>query len=448
MGIKVRANPRWTVPGNSGSIATGWKVNTYEPGTSTPKDTYTDYLGGSANTNPVILDARGEAVIQWSGIYKVVVTDEDDVEVWSADNYGEGEDFVLTGNYNKVKNGSFETLTSGEPDNWTIVDYTNGSHEIDATDQYHGLNSLKFTSTGSGGGYATSDFFEVLGARVNTLIWSLKSSVADVRNVVDVLWYTSAKTLISTSNLYDDSATNPTSWATKTGEGTAPSTARYSKVRIYGCHSSDATSGSTWYDNVQFLDITIASTTIPGISERATQAEVDAGTDASRHITPETLASYIPVSPANYAGGIETHFHSNLANSTVLNLSSILSNGIYENVGPTGDPDNVWTALDDVPSTAKFIKVKIIVGVSGTTAETYSTKIYAAAYSESSPSTDNQHLQATALAENISGSSESTENMTHTVIPVDSSGRLQLAYVVTGTNNAGARNLYLEGWIE
>lgn len=254
MGIKVRANLRWTVPGKSGAIATGWKVNTYEPGTSTPKDTYTDYTGNSSNTNPVILDARGEAVIYWKNKYKVVVTDEDDVEIWSGDNYGEGEDFVLTGNYNKIKNGSFETLTAGEPDNWTVTDYTNGSHEIDATDQFHGLNSLKFTSTGSGGGYATSDFFEILGSKINTISWSLKSSVVDVRNVVDVLWYTSAQTLISTSNLYDDSATNPTSWTTKIAEGTAPSTARYARVRIYGCHSSDATSGSTWYDDILMVD--------------------------------------------------------------------------------------------------------------------------------------------------------------------------------------------------
>lgn len=35
-----------------------------------------------------------------------------------------------------------------------------------------------------------------------------------------------------------------------------------------------------------------ASTTRKGVSERATQAEVDAGTDTSRHVTPETLAAY------------------------------------------------------------------------------------------------------------------------------------------------------------
>ena len=76
---KVRANGRWIVPGASGAIANGWKVNTYIAGTSTPKDTYTTNAETAANTNPVILDARGEATIYWSGTYKIVVTDENDV---------------------------------------------------------------------------------------------------------------------------------------------------------------------------------------------------------------------------------------------------------------------------------------------------------------------------------------------------------------------------------
>ena len=37
-------------------------------------------------------------------------------------------------------------------------------------------------------------------------------------------------------------------------------------------------------------DVPTASTTVSGISERATQAEVDTGTDTGRHVTPETLA--------------------------------------------------------------------------------------------------------------------------------------------------------------
>ena len=75
----------------------GGKVYFYEAGTTTPKDTYTDATGLVSNTNPVILDARGEADI-WlgDGAYKMVVTDEDDVQQGGAVDGIEGTDALLT----------------------------------------------------------------------------------------------------------------------------------------------------------------------------------------------------------------------------------------------------------------------------------------------------------------------------------------------------------------
>jgi len=60
----------------------GGKVYTYVPGTSTPKDTYTTESGSVANTNPVILDSRGEATIFWSGAYDVILKTSADVTIW------------------------------------------------------------------------------------------------------------------------------------------------------------------------------------------------------------------------------------------------------------------------------------------------------------------------------------------------------------------------------
>jgi putative cofactor-binding repeat protein len=60
----------------------GGKVYTYEPGTSTPKDTFTTSAGTVANTNPVILDTRGEATIFWSGAYDVILKTAADVTIW------------------------------------------------------------------------------------------------------------------------------------------------------------------------------------------------------------------------------------------------------------------------------------------------------------------------------------------------------------------------------
>jgi hypothetical protein len=71
----------------SGEPIVGGKVYTYAAGTTTPLQTYTDSSATSANANPVILDARGEASI-WFGPnpYKIKLTDSVDVEIWTVDN--------------------------------------------------------------------------------------------------------------------------------------------------------------------------------------------------------------------------------------------------------------------------------------------------------------------------------------------------------------------------
>ena len=67
----------------------GGKVYTYAAGTTTPLATYTTSAGtpGTENTNPVILDSRGEASIFFSAAnYKIVVKDSLDSTIWTQDN--------------------------------------------------------------------------------------------------------------------------------------------------------------------------------------------------------------------------------------------------------------------------------------------------------------------------------------------------------------------------
>ena len=65
----------------------GGKLYTYEAGTTTPLATYADANGSATNTNPVILDARGEANV-WLPVdqYKFVLKDSTNVEIWTVDN--------------------------------------------------------------------------------------------------------------------------------------------------------------------------------------------------------------------------------------------------------------------------------------------------------------------------------------------------------------------------
>jgi len=71
----------------NGNPLVGGKLYSYAAGTTTPLATYTDAGGATANTNPVILDSRGEASV-WLGdaSYKLRLTSATDVDIWTVDN--------------------------------------------------------------------------------------------------------------------------------------------------------------------------------------------------------------------------------------------------------------------------------------------------------------------------------------------------------------------------
>lgn len=65
----------------------GGFLYTYEAGTTTPQATYTDSTAATANSNPIVLDSRGEANIWLSSAnYKFKLTDADGTEIWTVDN--------------------------------------------------------------------------------------------------------------------------------------------------------------------------------------------------------------------------------------------------------------------------------------------------------------------------------------------------------------------------
>lgn len=82
----ITPTPKTQFIGADGVPLAGGKVYTYAAGTTTPQPTYTDSTGATANSNPIILDARGEANI-WLGeaTYKFRLTDSVDVEIWTVD---------------------------------------------------------------------------------------------------------------------------------------------------------------------------------------------------------------------------------------------------------------------------------------------------------------------------------------------------------------------------
>lgn len=66
----------------NGSPLVGGTVTFYVEGTTTPKTTWQDADQTTPNTNPVVLDSRGQAIIYGSGIYRQIVRDSDGNTIW------------------------------------------------------------------------------------------------------------------------------------------------------------------------------------------------------------------------------------------------------------------------------------------------------------------------------------------------------------------------------
>ena len=75
---------------DNGDPLSGGKIYTYAAGTTTPKATYTDYTGGTAHANPIILDAAGrppsEVWLNYGDSYKFILKTSADITVGTFDN--------------------------------------------------------------------------------------------------------------------------------------------------------------------------------------------------------------------------------------------------------------------------------------------------------------------------------------------------------------------------
>lgn len=81
---------------DTGAPLVGGKLYTYAAGTSTPLATYTSQAGTSANTNPIILNSRGEADIWLSALsYKFALTTDAGAPVWTIDNVEGRADYTV-----------------------------------------------------------------------------------------------------------------------------------------------------------------------------------------------------------------------------------------------------------------------------------------------------------------------------------------------------------------
>lgn len=266
--IRFLSYPKFQAFDDNGAPLSGGEVEIFAAGTSTQITTWKDANKSAANTNPVSLNARGEADIWFDQSAKIILRDSSGTQIWSKDDISPLNAQTVTGKYNLVENGSFELDGDGDgdPDNWTISLFNSSTStvEIDTSEVVDGVNSLKFVSQGDGGGTATSTRFSVPNGANIGVTFFIKSTKADVRNIVKVKYYDKNGSNTNTTTLYDDSSTNPTSWTQKVFTDTVPGSSTQAELILIGCDSSDSTSGTTYYDLAQVLSQSYVFTGSPG----------------------------------------------------------------------------------------------------------------------------------------------------------------------------------------
>lgn len=87
MTVNLSPTPYQRFVDSNGNALSGGLLYTYAAGTTTPQATYTDSTGGTPNTNPIVLNTRGEASIWLDPTlsYKFVLQTSGGAGVWSQD---------------------------------------------------------------------------------------------------------------------------------------------------------------------------------------------------------------------------------------------------------------------------------------------------------------------------------------------------------------------------
>jgi hypothetical protein len=129
---------------NNNVPLSGGQLYTYRAGTTTLQPTYTDFTGVTPNTNPVVMNARGEANV-WltpGQSYKFVLKDASAVTIWTVDQINATTNFAVNvKNFGAAGDGSTDdtvaiqaaiTAAGAQPFGGTVY-FPDGQYKVSST---------------------------------------------------------------------------------------------------------------------------------------------------------------------------------------------------------------------------------------------------------------------------------------------------------------------------
>lgn len=145
-----------------------------------------------------------------------------------------------------------------------------------------------------------------------------------------------------------------------------------------------------------------------------------------------------------YLKGTSTYLEEDIGAATTSFALSDLTNNTWESIGPTGSsPDNTWTALDVVPSGAKWVELVIQCQFNSTTDNGYLFVHGRVTGSSTAKAASNR--KANVYIDAAGSTSTDASSTTTAKIPVDSSRRFDCLRDLSGAGLLGS-NIYLSGW--
>jgi len=308
----------------------GGFLYTYAAGTTTPQATYTDSTGATANSNPIVLDSRGEANI-WLGssTYKFKLTDADNTEIWTVDNISAPTTSlspILSGNVVIDTNSSGTALTINQAGNGALIKsvdtvtpstvyftVTNIGHigintaspgsEIDIAGGGLQISSSGGTARSKVYADATNSYYTAEGARAAVitansvnLIYADSSGNVGIKNAspavaLDVTGamntsgnITGGAAVSSTTTLTAGSSLNVTTSAsigTTLSVDTIAEKTSSAGVTVNNTLKADTISGKTSANTVTLAGIAITSSQIPAANRLITAATAQASTSGT-----------------------------------------------------------------------------------------------------------------------------------------------------------------------
>ena len=276
-----------------GGASIGWKLNVYDTGTTNYASIYSNLAQTTPTANPVIADADGFlASFYWTGTVDVVLTDENDNLIDSANGI---QDLVSTinavveaGNISLpygAASGSGDTITATLPitddfsDGGVFIVRANANNAGTINTPNLQINSYASRRIKKIGGVALIANDIVSGMNMILVYNEAQDCYYLINHESTFLKRDGTAAMLAALNMDSHKITNLTA-------GTVSADAvNYTQLTTYTGNSAvefavaTATTGNSAVNKAQFDAKTgLATTTVAGIVEKATQAEMNAGT--------------------------------------------------------------------------------------------------------------------------------------------------------------------------